>query len=709
MTVQMVGWGSSLSISSDGLTVSNPSNSGGYKSAKCNATISSSDIGQAGAVSKRMFEVKINSYSTVGDFYIGICENLIGPNPSYVFGYSAAEYGYGAGGAKITSYYTSGYGLSFSPGDIVGVLMEIPSPLTSGIKLSFAKNGVIQGLAFTITNISTLAVVCRFYYAGQSITYNFGDQGSFDYPIFGYNGYLGGPIRTDPTTFEGLNIDDDYYFSSIKVTNKLGTLIEDQLSGSRLISNSGGFVTDPPLLGDRLISNSTGLMTDPQLLGDRIISSSSGLMIDHLLTGNRLIPNNPGAAIDDIKSGQWSSSSPGSKIDNVILGDRLLASSQFAELIEVDIGYRTHNYEGVEVGEVMAQSNAENTYLLTVNPTHQFRNQVVSVNFSTRTGIHIYGKYKVIIGDTELITYGEENSDISNINFTISPGTLTTGINKCRIQLLYITGIIEQLDFEILKEDTKRTVVERLFREYDGGFSGDHVCPPYIYASNIFPCFFVPYSQSSTFVQTTPTTRIALSKYLNIQGVNIAGSGLTILVSFDKGLTWKSFINNSWKTIDIANIATSGMTQDIINGITLAQWSDIFTPTSLDFAILFSNSGSYTHINGGDETLISRVTGLWTNTTYTASSLDPSLKFSRVSADDGGAEIRITTNKQSIYQVVSMASVLVPYDELASGISVVARSSYLSRSVYAKPKQAYLKSINVQITPNPKTGHAFIM
>ncbi len=693
MSVQMVGWGSSLSISSDGLTVSRTSSSSIYWGARCNTTIPIT------AATKRMYEIRVNAMASAAEMGIGIMDSSVGSQGSFQFGRDPKEYAYRGDGSKITNYVATAYGLSFGVGDVIGVLIDIPATLSEGIKLSFAKNGSVQGVAYTITNITnSIAVGCRFYTPTASITYNFGDiTSSFDYPIEGYNTYLGDTVRSETMSFEGFSIDED--FALVRSCDRLGLYLEDQLIGSRLISDNMALEIDPPLLGDRLIANSQGSVTD------------------HLLTGNRLIANNPGTSIDDIKSGQWSSSSPGAKLDNVLFGERRSASSQFAELIEVDTGYRSRsrNYEGVEVGEVIAQSSAEHVYLLTVNPTHQFRNQVVTVNFHTRTGLVINGKYRLIIGENEIVPYSSENVDITNVTFTISPNILATGVNYGRIQLLYSNGTTEYLDFQILKEDKKRTLVERLFREYDGGFSGVHVSPPYICASNIFPSFLAPYDQSTTIIQTTDTTRISLSKYLNIQGVNIVGEGLKILVSFDKGITWKSIINNSWQVIDISNISLSGMTKDTVNGITIAQWSDIFKPTSLDFAILFTNADSYTSIPGDQETsFLYGDLAANQSATYLSSIFDSSVKFIKTNAKlrTTNGTITITTNNNvySIHPATDYTDYYIPYNELASKmVFATGANTTMAYTIYTQPKRAYLKSINVQITPNPKTGYAFIM
>jgi hypothetical protein len=346
----------------------------------------------------------------------------------------------------------------------------------------------------------------------------------------------------------------------------------------------------------------------------------------------------------------------------------------------------------------------------------------VRVQAISKTGIH-FGKYNLAINGLIIIPCGSEDLDISNIDFTLNPIQLITGKNNCRLSLFYSNGVIEYLDFEIVKEESKRTAVERLFKSYDGGFSGESAHPPLIYAGSIiYPAFIVPYGNSNTLIKTTDTTRISLSRYLDIQRVSIVGDGLRILVSFDKGITWRSFIDNSWQIVSIENIGTSGMSVNTINSITLAQWSDIFIPTSLDLAILIDNTQGIATLNedntlwasGGLWSDVDRNHPAWNELNYYPSSINLATKFSKItSLGVGYGNVFIYSNLGTT-RLGDAFTYNVAYNEEVSRIQLHAASwsgysSVLNYSIYTKPRRAYLKSINVSLNPKLKSSYSYIV
>ncbi len=388
-------------------------------------------------------------------------------------------------------------------------------------------------------------------------------------------------------------------------------------------------------------------------------------------------------------------------------------------------GNRYSNVRGIEVDNIEASSTAIYRYALTVTPTHQYKNMPVKVSLVSRSTVGIYGRYSVILNDSVIIQPAAINAAMNNIDFVITPSQLTIGINKVRIKLLYSDGVQEYLDFEVLKEESKRTVVERLFRDYDGGFTGNGYAPPQILIPNIYPSWFATINSPTSLMKTTDYTRISLAHYTAMQGVSIVGSGLSILVSFDKGATWESFINNVWTPVDVSNIAIYGMTVEAINGITIAQWTDIFTPTSIDFAVYFNDNSlnNFYALETSPSIVLYGATNLTltNNLTTTIQIPDGYMATKITSADKGGSinpsypVIRtIYSNIHPTGYAYEMPGSCVYSAQTGERVSKVTfyrynGTAWIMVTVKGQPVKAYLKSITVNMIPSPFTGYAFII
>lgn len=621
-----------------------------------------------------MCEVTVNSIISSPSYEtrLGITDltqSFIGSN---TFGSIATEYGYRASGSIITNNKNSSYGASFGPGDIIGILVD------DRARLFFAKNGINQGLAYTINNISKFVIATKANLAGEDILFNFGAT-PFTFPIDGYAPF-------------------------------------DQVSGEQSLDFTGIHLDDLPIM-IRNTTNSPGLLTD-----------------ENIHSGIRPIVNNPGlnTDIELINLGKRYGYHSGYKIDPLSPGPRS-RNRQGVQVGELDAGSRLFvTFDGISLEpEIEYSSNAEYRYKLLVTPTHQYRNQIISI--SAKSSLSLIGRYKFEINNEEVISYGASDADLSDITFDVTPGQLITGINYCRITYLYPDSSIEYLEFKILKEEAKRTVVERLFRDYDGGYDGNKITIVSPTALSKAPAFIVPDNQGNTIIKTTNFTSISLLKYTSLQAVTIDGQGLRILVSFDQGITWKSFVDNNWQTIAIDNIATSGMDVDTISTLTLAQWSDVFTPTSLDFAIYLDNSISnyadYSRKILRAESLQGTVyqTRLSPHEGYRLSDVTYILRGSARGSSSqyptdcaflyGYVDSSPATNLLSLYSIFYAEPLsgtyvfpeILPYSNyivywIGSTMSVASIGP-----VYEAPLTAYLKSINIQITPRLRMGYAFIM
>nr|WP_092074931.1 hypothetical protein [Dendrosporobacter quercicolus]NSL49556.1 hypothetical protein [Dendrosporobacter quercicolus DSM 1736]SDN22598.1 hypothetical protein SAMN04488502_11511 [Dendrosporobacter quercicolus] len=309
-----------------------------------------------------------------------------------------------------------------------------------------------------------------------------------------------------------------------------------------------------------------------------------GTFLSDMEPGERLNRKWAGMDLSQVELGELYSIFPGSLTNDIELG--ILSRNHLGILIAEPItAGLSSNCPGYFIDDPVITSNAEYRFKLLVTPTHQYRSQIVTVEATNSQGFPLMGRYQLEIAQTVIIPYEPTDIDLRSVSFTVMPSQLETGNNPCRLNYLYPDGSREYLDFEIFKEETRRTTVERLFRSYDGGYDGDRFNPAYVYAPAKYPCFMVPDGKIDTVIKTTNYTSIPLARYTGLQAVNIEAENAKILVSFNKGLTWRALINSTWETVAIDNIGEYGMDAATVNSIVFARWQEIFTPTSLDFAI----------------------------------------------------------------------------------------------------------------------------
>lgn len=495
-------------------------------------------------------------------------------------------------------------------------------------------------------------------------------------------------VELPPTTiFYGFRIDAPAGTDSLSIYDIYFTFLFNQDP-----VNHTGILVDE--INDSIVSSNTeGLEIDDVYTVDKTPRPISSYYTDEIDAGTRLIRKDPGVLIDDILiSTNNGKNNQGTYIDDILLGERNIK-----------------NIVGIYTDDILT-SNTNNNFNLLVTPTHQYKTMPVHVKLTNRIPRVINGKYAFFINDLKYIDYTNDEEDISNIDFNIQPSQLNLGLNICRFDLL-INDVLESIDFEIFKEEANRTSVERLFRYYDGGFDGEFYAPPKILIPDIYPAWTGSFGSPTTrLIKTTDYTRVPLTRDMDLQGVNIVGNNLKILVSLDKGITWKSFISNKWETIDIDNISTSGMDVTTINGITIAQWEDLRVRREIDFAIYFSdpvqsvlfnlssnptiNTFEYV-INGSKVSAVEAYGGYYTALNATVySNITPDGRFV------GNPEI----SGSYIYyaqadEVITKVTGFVDKGRPGNRITIYGKNSF----------DTYLKSINVGMTPSQFRGYAFIL
>lgn len=184
-----------------------------------------------------------------------------------------------------------------------------------------------------------------------------------------------------------------------------------------------------------------------------------------------------------------------------------------------------------------------------------------------------------------------------------------------------------------------------------------------------------------------------------------------------------------WKDVDINDIAEEGMSSDSLNSRTIAEWADVFKPKSIDFAIYLDNKLSNYYDLSIYPAEAVQILSYWGQTAATfqnqpipADKIVTTTYISRWNNYAAGTQGRaiysdytqvIATppaGSSSRYEVPINISKDVKY--IALETPNVAGSGYAvgaQYEAYGTKRIAYLKSINVQITPNLKTGYAFII
>jgi hypothetical protein len=354
---------------------------------------------------------------------------------------------------------------------------------------------------------------------------------------------------------------------------------------------------------------------------------------------------------------------------------------------------------------------------LLVTPTHIYKNQFAHVAAKYKLPQGLIGQYQLKVKDEVAIPWGA-STDISTVDFSITQSMLEYGKNPCRLEYLYPDGQSKYLDFEVTREEPKRTHVERTFESYDGGYDGNRM----LSASGYYPfspCFLVPDGQLSTLIKTTDFTKVPLQKYTGVQGVQIDASGAKILVTFDNGLTWKSLVDNSWQSVSLDNIAVDGMTPELINSTVFARWLEIFKPVSLNFAVHLLNSvynpGAVVHdviTTGQGQHLLSWSVPdgmVFTKIDASTTTWDSRYPAGIYTYKDGVLIEGYSQNRVNVPIIFNRDYFGIPMDERPDTINFSSYASHITLKAHAAPRVAYLKSITADITPRLKTGYAFIM
>jgi hypothetical protein len=523
--------------------------------------------------------------------------------------------------------------------------------------------------------------------------------------------------------FDGCVIPDPITIGFRDQVDSSGLLIdcdENEIqSGVRSQIDNSGLVLPEQFFGDRELNLHLGVLSDTSEASIRNKQATEGVLLNEEQTGKRF-GDWLGIHLLDVTCGGRKHNKCGIAIDEALDVNRDKHIYNFNKIEDIEIGVRTPENnikQGIAVEPLNYSSDASYRYILTVTPTHQHRSMPVTVTLESRSTTIIVGKYFFELDGTVIIQPADTNEVINNIKFVINPRKLTNGINKARINLLYHDSSQEYFDFEIVKEETKRTIAQRLFRDYDGGFDGEYYAPPKILVPSIYPCWMAKENILQSTFRTGEHTRVSLLHYTDIQGVTIDGINLLVLVSFDKGTTWKSFINNVWTTVDLTNIRTYGMPVSTINSITIAQWTDAFAPTSIDFAICFNS--------GVSKQTLEYISGFAPRIAHTVERFDGKVITSVVDTYNGYVQGQIPG-----YRIVYSNlypdgyTTTLPYTGGTSTYTA-ANNEIINRLEYYAPNTgsnytkynhtvngyvaSYLKSITVNMTPSPFTGYAFII
>jgi|GEM_PF-5319070 len=119
-------------------------------------------------------EVAVGSVASTDFLHIGV--STINTEQTQQFSYNTAGYSYLNNGNKVNSASSVAYGASYTTGDKIGVLYDV----TTG-QLTFYKNGVSQGVAFTLPAYTPVYLAVSQYSTGN-VTVNYGAS-AFAYPI----------------------------------------------------------------------------------------------------------------------------------------------------------------------------------------------------------------------------------------------------------------------------------------------------------------------------------------------------------------------------------------------------------------------------------------------------------------------------------------------------------------------------------------------
>lgn len=174
------------------------------------------------ASGKWYWEVTKTNSTTSGDAMLGIVADTVNISGNYYFAQSALGYSYIDGGNKINSASSVAYGSSWTINDVIGIAFDADTG-----QLTFYKNGVSQGLAYTVTSGYSYYPAFGGATSIPQYALNFG-QRSFAYtPPSGFKALCTANLPTPVVAKGNQHFDVNVYVGDG--------------SASRSITNSGGF------------------------------------------------------------------------------------------------------------------------------------------------------------------------------------------------------------------------------------------------------------------------------------------------------------------------------------------------------------------------------------------------------------------------------------------------------------------------------------
>lgn len=139
---------------------------------------------------KRQAEITLNVSQAGAGMHIGLWDNgsNIGSTVGNFLGSSLGSYAYNATGSRVSNSSSFSYGATFTNNDVIGIYYDATA---AGGSLTFYKNGVSQGVAYTGLNGTIYYIAFSEDPLGNSNkgTANFGAS-TFAFPIAGAIGWF---------------------------------------------------------------------------------------------------------------------------------------------------------------------------------------------------------------------------------------------------------------------------------------------------------------------------------------------------------------------------------------------------------------------------------------------------------------------------------------------------------------------------------------
>jgi hypothetical protein len=617
-----------------------------------------------------------------GDFSIAWSENLtaatasgaslIVSNGNTASGYSGIMFGYNSGANRYL--YMSSNGSNW---DIANALSlgTIASCLNTWVDWELSRHGntfyVFKNGVLILTFTSTLAI----YYNKDWYTW---------YGIYLNVAWLGIAyvcefIVTKGNCLHTMEFTPNTEAYTIQLGNFTGIDLSNINTGNRRNTKNGYLSDTSYIYGDRQIISRVGINLIQNSAGDHIQISKLGMISPKIINLSKLAVTKSclmsrskivtkmapakqvaklsqginGALINKIYSG--------SKQNAIILDKRKISKPVVVTKMN-SFGDRSKNINGFDARTFQVDSNAGGNFDVLVTPTHQYKNQLITVSSSGSIGK--LGRWQFRVNGIVTVPPSDE-AVLDMISFFVSLDTLVTGDNFCKLEFLYSDGSVDYIPLKIIKEKFKRTVAERTFNNYDGGYE--------IEGSDIFRRALINgkltdgiFTKSSCLITTTDETSIDLLKYQNIINFDVIGDGCRILFSFNGRETWHSYDGISWGAVSPSDISTAGMSITTVKSLDYTSLSGIFKATQLDFKIYIGieQSGMVDNTIANSSTTISTNIGaLNSGITRYASydvpdgqsicSLPWSQTFGNLDGGPGaGCSVLITTNKTAEKSVV---------------------------------------------------------